>query len=41
LNRGLLGGFLTPSFIPGEIKFKEASSYGGEIRFEALLHFSP
>ncbi len=28
-------------FIPGEIKFKEASYYGGEVRFEAVVHHEP
>ena len=28
-------------FIPGEIKFKEASYYGGEVRFEVLVHYEP
>ena len=28
-------------FIPGEIKFKEASYYGGEVRFEAVVHYEP
>ena len=28
-------------FIPGEVKFKEASYYGGEVRFEALVHYEP
>ncbi len=29
------------SFIPGEIKFKEATFYGGEIRFEATMYYNP
>ncbi len=29
---------LPTAFIPGEIKFTEASYYGGEIRFEATLY---
>ena len=28
-------------FIPGEIKFKETSYYGGEVRFEAVVHHEP
>jgi hypothetical protein len=28
-------------FIPGEIKFKETSYYGGEVRFEAVVHYEP
>jgi len=28
-------------FVPGEIKFKEASYYGGEVRFEAVVHHEP
>ena len=28
-------------FTPGEIKFKEASYYGGEVRFEAVIHHEP
>jgi hypothetical protein len=32
----------TPAgFTPGEIKFKEASYYGGEVRFEAVIHHEP
>ncbi len=29
------------SFIPGEIKFKEATYYGGEVRFEATVNHEP
>ena len=29
------------AFIPGEIKFKEAAFYGGEIRFEAVVNYEP
>ena len=28
-------------FVPGEIKFKEASYYGGEVQFEAVIHHEP
>jgi hypothetical protein len=28
-------------FVPGEIKFKEASYYGGEVCFEAVVHYEP
>ena len=28
-------------FTPGEIKFKEATYYGGEVRFEAVIHHEP
>src|SRR5512139_999859 len=28
-------------FTPGEIKFKEASYYGGEVRFEAVINYEP
>ncbi len=28
-------------FIPGEIKFKEAAFYGGEVRFEAVINYEP
>ena len=26
-------------FVPGEIKFKGASYYGGEVRFEVVVHY--
>lgn len=32
---------LPTGFIPGEVKFKEASYYGGEVRFEAVVHYEP
>jgi len=33
--------FIPTGFVSGEIKFKEASYYGGEVRFEAMVHYEP
>jgi hypothetical protein len=38
---GVVFDCIPTAFIPGEIKFKEAAFYGGEIRFEAVLNFEP
>ncbi len=38
---GTVADCLPTSFIPGQIKFKEAAYYGGEIRFEATKYYTP
>jgi hypothetical protein len=38
---GVVSDCIPTSFIPGEVKFKEQSYYGGEIRFEATMYHEP